>query len=156
MHSTTGADDRAAPPFSLFARDRAGEAAETSLHRATHLRPTPTSRMFFAADNVERLQTKLRDVIRRRTGHVIDRQSDEELQVVMRYVFVQNGRHEGGIAEVRRLNELVLAEVVPIVGAGLAQYLTYMRDISNQPTPIPRGQATSIKGTKTVEVFRGL
>lgn len=143
-------------PFALTdAQTPAGLPAAVSLQRSTHLQATPVSDEFFGAANIEVLQTRLRDIIQKQTGYAIDRQSTEQLLIVMRYVYMQSARHEGGSREVRRLNELVLAEIVPQVGAGLAQYMDYLRDASRMYTPIPRGQATSLKGTKTTQLFKG-
>lgn len=126
------------------------------MQRSTHLQATDVSHQFFSSNNVEALQRRLQSEIKRRTGYGIDRQSEEQMLIVMRYVFMQSARHTGGGAEVRRLNELVMREIVPQVGAGLAQYLAYLHDASTLPTPIARGQATSIKGTKTAELFTGM
>lgn len=143
-------------PFALTdAATPAGLAASVALQRSTHLQATPVSDQFFGGPNIDLLQSRLRDIIKQQTGYVIDRQSPEQLLIVMRYVYMQSARHEGGAREVRRLNELVLAEIVPQVGAGLAQYMDYLRDASRMYTPIPRGQATSLKGTKAVELFKG-
>lgn len=143
-------------PFALMDAAPGTQAAAVSLQRSTHLQATPLSDAFFARANIDRLQARLREVVRDKTGYVIDRQSDEQLLIAMRYVFMQSARHTGGQREVRRLNELVLAEIVPQVGAGLAQYLGYLRDASQMYTPMARGQATSLKGTKAVELFKGL
>lgn len=142
-------------PFTMY-DDLRSEGAREGLRASTHLQRTPLSDAFFGGANVERLQAALRAEILKRTGYAIDRQSDEQLLIVMRYVFMQSARHQGGEEEVARLNGLVLREIVPQVGAGLAQYLAYLRDASTLPTPIPRGQATSIKGTKPNELFRPL
>lgn len=154
--TTTNVYDMAEAPFAMFDDVRTPESSAVGLTRSTHLQPTELSARFFGPGNVEQLQRQLQGAIRARTGFVIDRQSDEQLLIVMRYVYVQSGRNFGGAEEVRRLNELVLREIVPQVGAGLAQYLAYLRDASTLPVPIPRGQATSVKGTKTTELFRGL
>lgn len=143
-------------PFKLTESSVRGAEVATDLQRSTHLQATELSAAFFAPRNLDALQARLRDIIRDQTGLVIDRQSDEQLLIVMRYVFMQSARHEGGSREVARLNELVLAEIVPQVGAGLAQYLDYLRDASQMYVPMPRGQATSLKGTKTTELFKGL
>lgn len=144
-------------PFSLYdARIGAAQTAAPALRQSTHLQDTETSRLFFGAPNIEALQAGLARAIRDRTGYSIDRQSEEQLLIVMRYVYMQSGRNCGGAREVARLNELVLREIVPQVGAGLAQYIDYLRDASTMYTPLARGQATSIKGTKSLEVFRGL
>lgn len=143
-------------PFTLYDDVRAPEDSSVGMIRSTHLQGNDLSQRFFSNDNMEHLQRRLQGEIKKRTGFVIDRQSDEQLAIVMRYVYIQSGRNTGGAAEVKRLNDLVLREVVPQVGAGLAQYLAYLRDASTLPTPIPRGLATSVKGTKTTELFKGL
>lgn len=154
--TTPSVYDVAEAPFSLFGGSATPEDRRVSMTRSTHLQASEVSAMFFANANLDALQRRLQAEIRKRTGLQIDRQSDEQLLIVMRYVFMQSGRNVGGAAEVARLNELVLREIVPQVGAGLAQYMAYLRDASTLPTPIPRGLATSIKGTKTAELFKGL
>jgi len=143
-------------PFRLFDTAATPEDRWVSMTRSTHQQQSELGRRFFSNENVEELQRRLRAEIKKRTGLVIDRQSDEQLLIVMRYVYMQSARNMGGAAEIRRLNELVLREIVPQVGAGLAQYLAYLRDASTLPTPIPRGLATSVKGTKPNEFFKGL
>lgn len=143
-------------PFSLYDPIATPENRNVAMVRSTHLQANALSAAFFSNENVERLQRGIQAAIKARTGYRIDRQSDEQLLIVMRYVYMQSARNTGGDAEVRRLNDLVLREVVPQVGAGLAQYLGYLRDASTLPTPIARGQATSIKGTKTTQLFTGL
>lgn len=146
--------DNAEAPFSAFADVPVAVGPEVGLQRSTHLAPTPLSEKFFSRANVDALQRALRDVIRRRMGYAIDRQSDQQLMIVMRYVFMQRARHEGGDAEVRRLNDEVLREIAPQVASGVEQYIGYLRDASTLPTPMARGQATSIKGTTTGSLFR--
>lgn len=148
--------DIAEAPFALFGGSATPEDRWVSMTRSTHLQANDVGRAFFSDDNVDALQRRLRDEIRARTGMVIDRQSDEQLLIVMRYVYMQSARNVGGAGEVRRLNDLVLREIVPQVGAGLAQYMAYLRDASTIAQPIPRGLATSVKGTKPNELFRGL
>lgn len=143
-------------PFSLYEPIRTTESSSVGMLRSTHIQATPLATVFFGEGNVQALQSQLQAAIRKATGYIIDRQSDEELLIVMRYVYMQSSRNVGGAAEIRRLNHMVLREIVPQVGAGLAQYLAYLRDASTMHMPIARGQATSVKGTKQAELFRGL
>lgn len=143
-------------PFSLYSTQRSPEDPSTSLVRSTHLQPTETARAFFSKANIDRVQRALQKTIKKHMGATIDRQSDEQLLIVMRYVYMQQGANYGCDAEVDRLNALVLKEIVPQVAAGLSQYVGYLRDASTLPVPLARGQATSIRGTKTLELFRGL
>lgn len=150
----TSVYDIAEAPYSMYEQIPSG--VRTATERWSHSAADGVNQPFFAASNVDSIQKQLRDVIAKRMGYVIDRQPDEQLQIIMRYVYMQHARNTGGVAEVRRLNELVLKEIVPQVASGLMQYLAYLRDASRLPTPIPRAQATSVKGTTTTQLFTGM
>ena len=95
---------------------------------------SPLSNEFFGPININRIQTDLRTLVRAKTGYAIDRQSDE----------------------VARLNAIVIGEAAQQVGAGLAQYLAYLRDASQMPVPLERSVNASIKGRNTFMLFKGL
>jgi hypothetical protein len=138
-----------------------GQRLETTIRamtRSIHLQETPVSAAFFSVQNIDAIQGLLRDVIRRRTGYAIDRQSDDALLAVMRHVYVRDSANVARDVrgEVRRLNAIVVQEAAPIVASGMAQYLAYVRDSSRIAQPLPRAQQTSIKGSKTAELFRPL
>lgn len=122
--------------------------------RTMELAPTPLARRFFSRRNIDWLQRELASYVLRRTGVRIGRQSDEQLVIMMRYVYRQSGRNVGGAAEVARLNTLVLREAVPQVGSGIEQHLMYLHDASQLAVPLPRGQATTVKGLRTAELAR--
>lgn len=145
------------PLFSAAGGGGGLESMTRAMVRSLGQQPTGLAAAFFAPGNVDEVQDRMREVVFRRTGHRIDRQSDEQLLILMRNVFVEYARHEAPDvpSEVRRLDNVVLAQAVPIVAAGLAQYLSYLRDASQLPPPLPHGQATSIKGTRTLEMDRG-
>jgi hypothetical protein len=144
-------------PFPKYAHTPAVDPVltQTAQQRWCTVAADDVNTAFFSQGNVDAIQRQLRDVIRTRMGYVIDRQPDEHLLIIMRYVYMNESRNTGGDAEVRRLNQLVLKEVVPQVASGVLQYLAYLRDASRLPTPIPRAQATSIKGTYTPQLFTG-
>jgi hypothetical protein len=126
--------------------------------RTVHLQGTDLSSRFFSVANLDEIQDGLRDAIRAGTGYTVDRQSDDALLAAMRHVYVRDARNTGMDVgrEVARLNRIVLAEVTPMVASGLVQYLAYLRDASRLPQPLPRPQQTSIKGSKSTELFRPL
>ena len=132
------------------------QSRAVSLQRSMSTKANDLSRTFFSRKNIDHLQSRLRYEIHKRMAIHIDRQSEEDLVIVMRHVYMMYSRNIGGRAELERLNELVLREVVPMVGSNVAMHLTYLRDASTLPTPLPRGQATGVKGTKTMELFRPL
>jgi hypothetical protein len=126
--------------------------------RSMHLQPTRLSEAFFSAVNIEAIQLQIRKLVKKRTGYTVDRQSDEALLAIMRHVYVRDAANLAADvkAEVARLNAKVVAEAAPMVASGVAQYLAYIRDASQLPDPLPRAQQTSVKGSKTSNLFRPL
>lgn len=146
--------DVAELPYPLYAPS--ASITDTSTERWSLQAADHVNTLFFGQANVDAIQASLRDVIKKRLGYAIGRQPDDQLLIIMRYVYMNEARNDGGTAEVRRLNELVLKEIAPMVASGVLQYLAYIRDASRLPTPIPRAQATSVKGTTTTQLFKGL
>lgn len=118
---------------------------------------TPLLESFFSSYNIERIQTQLRIIVREKTGYTIDRQDQNQLVIIMRamYNLYGNPNAQNIDGETRRLNAYVLAEVVPMVGTGLSQYLGYLRDASQMHVPLERPKNMSIKGHNTFELFKG-
>ena len=140
-----------APPAQL---EDGLECVLRSLNRAR----SPLLLAFFNVTNLDVIQNRLRATIQRQTGYAIDRQSDTDMTVIMRKVFGEQASNgpDNVAAEVNRLNEIVLGIVVPMVASGVAGYLAYLKDASSLPEPLARGMQTSVKGTKTYELFRPL
>ncbi len=119
--------------------------------RSTHVQST-----FFAPANVEALQQGLRYQVYQATQgqHVIDRQSDVELGLIMRSVYLQEARNDDNgdvVAQVRALNAKVLAYAVPRIVSELHAYIQYQKDISSLAMPMERGQLATTKGNRTLE-----
>lgn len=152
----------ATQPYSLFAESSSHAPLvqrEELAHRTLHRRETPLSRAFFSTQNLDVLQLAIHEAVKRATKHDIDRQSDDQLLVYMRFVFIDyasNSTSTDIAAEVRALNDIVVRYVVPDIVANLAQYLAYLRDASRLPEPLPRGSATSARGTKSTAFFKGI
>jgi len=147
-------------PFSMVSQTSAPglEDTVTAVLRSLNLTRTPLVEAFFRVENLDVIQNRLRATIQKQAGYAIDRQSDDHLVVIMRKVYAEHATHTSQDipGEVRRLNDIVLSIVVPMVAAGVAARLAYLKDASRLPEPLPRGTQTSIKGTKTFEMFRGL
>jgi hypothetical protein len=113
---------------------------------------------FFSPVNINAIQMQLRSLVREKTGYTIDRQSDEQLALIMRAVYVLEARHglEDVSGEISRLNALVVIETAQQVGAGMSQYLGYLRDASQMPVPLERSTNASVKGRNTFILFRNL
>jgi hypothetical protein len=141
-------------PYNLFddcgGRQGCNSAAAESLRGIQQ--QSPLSDLFFSRVNVDALQQGIRyKVYTLSANHaIIGRQSDTELEVIMRSIFLQHGNSMRGsvIDQVRGLNEKVLDFSVPLIVRELQQYSTYRNDISALPVPMDRQQNVSSAGEK--------
>lgn len=106
--------------------------------------------LFFSDFNVEALQHGIRYTVYTKTQKTIDQQSERELRVIMRSIYLQYGKNlpSNIVNQVRDLNKRVLDYVVPKIIVELNQYKTYLQDASALPIPMDRGTNTSTTGTK--------
>lgn len=146
-------------PFPLFAPEtRNDREVVDNVLRSIHQAPNPLNTAFFSRANVDAIQRDIQASVQAKSGYKIDRQSDEQLLIIMRSIYVNNA--DAGTAEPRQhlryLNSLVVAECLPIVASNLKQYLFYLRDASRLPEPLERAKHTSMKGSNVTELFRGL
>ena len=142
-------------PLVLNTTQLAGNLKE-SVRASMNVCDSPLLDSFFSSANIERIQTQLRVIVREKTGYTVDRQDVNQLVIIMRGMFVMyaNPNPQNIDVETRRLNAYVLAEIVPMVGTGLSQYLGYVRDASQMHVPLERPKNMSIKGHNTFELFK--
>ena len=119
---------------------------------------TPLSDIYFSKQNIDALQLGLKNMILNKSQgkYNISRQSDIELKIVMRSIYLQyatNSRDVDIITQVKTLNKRVLDWCVPEIISNIKQQEKYMLDISTLPRPIERGILTSSKGTKQLEMY---
>lgn len=137
----------------------AGQIAARSLEHQQ--KEGGVSSLFFSALNVEALQDAIRYRVYVESGAdqtVIGRQSDVELSIIMRSIFLQEARNnarESIVLQVKALNASVLAYCVPRILEEVRTYVTYRRDVSTLPEPLPRGEFLSVKGQKTLMMPTG-
>ena len=84
--------------------------------------------------------------------HKIGRQSEDELIIVMRSIYLQHGKNvDTNIdTQINILNELVLDYCVDNVYSNLLQHLQYIIDITKEQQVMDRPQSVDIKGEKTL------
>lgn len=153
----------ALPAFSLFDDDMAGEAggrgaagayARGALQHSTQ--GSTVADVFFSARNVDALQHGIRYRVFRESGGklVIGRQSDVELGIVMRSIYLQHARNEERdvLGQVRELNRLVLDFAVPQIVREANLYKHYREDVSRLPVPMARGELATSKGERSLEM----
>jgi hypothetical protein len=111
---------------------------------------TPLTESFFSRENVDLIQQELIKRIYNQTGYVISRQSDMNLQIIMRSIYLQYGKNlPCQIKEqVIELNEEVLKECIKIVLPNIEQTIGYRKDLTKLPAPMTRAINVSNTGSK--------
>jgi len=110
----------------------------------------PLSDAFFSEFNRETIHRDIIAAINRKTGYTIDKQSDADLQALMKRVYVNmmTDPYVDIRGQVERMNETVVEEATGTIGTGMLQQLLFMRDISSNPVPLQAPVSTSTYGNK--------
>jgi hypothetical protein len=110
------------------------------------------NQLFLSPENIENLQQRIRYEVYKSSNrqHIIGRQSDRELVIIMRSIYFTYGKNlptniKGQIEE---LNNLVLLEVVPKILSAVEGDLRYLFDASTNPMPLAHPENMSNKGQK--------
>lgn len=108
------------------------------------------SNVFFSQNNIDVLQEGIRYVVYKNSQHIISRQSEMELKIIMRSTYLQYSHNlpYNILEQVKSLNQKVLDFVVPRIISEIGQYIYYIKDISSQPIPMERSKNVSSAGTK--------
>ena len=114
---------------------------------------TQLATMFFSFANIQIIQNAIRYQVWEKSGNqaVIGRQSDDELIVVMRAIFLQYAKHwPYQIPEqIDELNQLVASQVVPTILSEVTGHLIFLKDKFSGLTPLPPPVNVNISGLKT-------
>lgn len=118
--------------------------------------PNQVSNLFFSCNNIDVLQEGIRYRVYNMTNgkYVIGRQSDHDLKIVMRSIYLQYAKNlpTNVVEQVRELNGKVLDWATNEVVSNLRQYEKYRQDVSTLPIPLDRGELMTTKGSKTLEI----
>lgn len=117
--------------------------------------PNDLSTLFFSIQNIDALHEgiRYRVYVESNRKHVIGRQSDQELKIVMRSIYLQFSKNtsQDCVGQVRELNSRVLNWAVPEILSNLKQFDVYRQDASSMPMPMAHAPLMTTKGTKTLE-----
>jgi len=110
---------------------------------------------FFSAENMELLQNRIRKEVFDRSqpkGYVIDKQSVDELKIIMRATYLQYARNlpKDVAGQIDDLNSKVIQWSVPHILSAVDHYHFYINDISHLPVPLAHMQHLSRAGTKSL------
>ena len=118
--------------------------------------PNELSNLFFSCNNIDVLQDGLRYRVYKESGnkYIIGRQSDQDLKIIMRSIYLQYGKNlnKNIVEQVRELNGKVLEWAVPEVLSNVKQYDKYRYEVSTLPVPMERAPLETKKGTKVLEI----
>jgi hypothetical protein len=111
--------------------------------------------MFFSCNNIDVLQEGIRYKVYQLSNgkHVIGRQSDKDLKVVMRSIYLQYSKNLSTdiLSQVRELNRQVLTWCTNEVFSNVQQYDKYVVDVSTLPMPMERSTIATTKGSRILE-----
>lgn len=115
-----------------------------------HELPTPLTEAFFSDRNIQLIQNAIIQQIKSRLGHTITNQNQDQVLIVMKFVYrdTPNNQYLDVSQQVESLNKRSIDVLVDLTITGLKQYLTYVRDASTLPQPLPLPLMTSVAGTK--------
>ena len=112
------------------------------------------SQAFFSKNNIDLLQNQIRYNVWLQSNkqHIIGRQSETELEIIMRSIYLQYSKNlPYNIKEqIKELNSMILDYCIPNILSEVEQYLSYKVNVSTLPTPIAIPKSLSSAGTKTL------
>ena len=137
--------------YNLFQENVKRDGFSAEAVKGIHVR-TKLGDMFFSQQNIDLLQEAIRYQVYKQScnTHVIDKQSEAELKLVMRAVYLQYSDHHqyDHSSQVKLLNTQVINYCVPRIIQEINMYLYYKKDIGKLPEPLARGEFSSSKGTR--------
>ena len=115
---------------------------------------TQLNQLYFSKKNMNIIQDKIRYEVFLKTEkkHIIDKQSDVELEIIMRSIYLQHSPNlPNQIKEqIKYLNELVSNWCVEKIIPEIYQYVGYLKEVEYMPVPLEHPVNLSSKGTKNL------
>jgi hypothetical protein len=126
------------------------------------------NKTFFSAENIDLLQQEIIQQVFVQSSRKISRQSDRELSIIMRSVYLQFSTNplfskndfkdakkvQKVRDEIQKLNLIVIGQVLPQILSETKGYLRYLQDISSPRVPINLPVSTKKLRSDGVELFK--
>lgn len=114
------------------------------------------SKTFFSKKNIDCIQNNLIRKVFEKSGHKIARQSDLQLQIIMRSIYLQYSKNLNCDVkmQIKELNKKVLDYSLDRVITEILQFLEYKNTVTNIPSPLVHPQNLSSSGEKSLTTFR--
>ena len=118
---------------------------------------TQLNQLYFSKENMNIIQDKIRYQVYINTEkkHVIGKQSDVELEIVMRSIYLQHSPNLPTQVkeQIKYLNELVCNWCVEKIIPEIYQYMGYLKEVEYMPVPLEHPVNLSSKGSKNLRPF---
>lgn len=141
-------------PFQLFEENQSIKKKASCDSTKNIISDSLLSKLFFSENNIDLIQLELKKKVYEKTEkkYLIDRQSDTELLIVMRSIFLQNSKNLDYDLknQIIHLNNLVLNYCVDNVISGILAHVGYIKDIEKPYTLMEHPQNVNSAGTKTL------
>jgi hypothetical protein len=111
------------------------------------------SDLYYSQSNIDLLQDSIiKGVFKNTNGTKISKQSDDELLIVMKSIYLQYCKHQPNNIQqqIRELNKKVLDYCIPNVVSALKQYNGYIDDITKPQQIMNMPEFVNTKGDKTL------
>jgi|UniRef100_A0A6C0J8G9 hypothetical protein len=114
------------------------------------------SNAFFSKRNINCIQKQIEKSILDKTNYTIGRQSDLQLQIIMRSIYLQYSKNLNCdyTNQIKDLNKKVTDFSVDRIVIEISQFLEYRKEVSKIPTPISLPTNLSNAGEKSFSLFK--
>ena len=110
---------------------------------------------FFSKQNMDIIQNLIRCRVYKESNnkHIIGRQSDLQLKIIMRSIYFQYAKNNpNNIKEqITVLNNKIIDYSVKEIISNIKQYLSYKKAVSTIPEPLDRPKNLNSAGTKSLQ-----
>ena len=149
-------DNKPGTSYNLYENEKSTHNFQNSLKSINS--DNVLNKTFFAQKNIDMIQNTIINEIFKRTGYKIARQSELQLQIIMRSIFLQYSKNNPcKIKEqIIELDRKVIDYSVNRIVVEISQYLEYKNTINKLPTPLSHPKNLSNAGEKSLSPFKPL
>jgi hypothetical protein len=137
-------------PFELFENNNVENDKGNNMTGT--LGKSKLSELYFSQSNIDLLQDYIISGVFRNTSTKICKQSEDELLIIMRSIFLQHAKHldYNFQEQINELNNYVLDYSIKNIESSIKQYNGYIENITKERSVMNMPQSVSVKGDKTL------
>jgi hypothetical protein len=147
-------ENETVPQYELYSGSNKPSECHGDGLRGTLLDETILSKQFFSKQNIDIIQEGIIEKIYSESGNQyrISRQSDMQLQIIMRSIYLKYAKNATDIllsTQVNALNQKTINSAAETILPNILQYIGYRRDIGKPREIMPNSIIITNKGNKT-------